>query len=204
MASGSPGILARSLKFGHLTRLGRRKAKGLTHTSPGQRPGKKQRIFIEGQRPVSYLNFKIFKILITPMPQSLSQVIVHIVFSTKNRQKWLDSAISRACTPTLPQYVVTTIAKLIGLAESSTMSTLQFVWTSTGRRSIIGQKPSRRSIANCCASTTLNSMNVTFGIDQRRQGTRLARGGGPMNRAVGARQSLLAPVPGALPQAGMN
>jgi len=34
----------------------------------------------------------------------------------------------RACTPTLPQYVVTTIAKLIGLAASRTMSTLQFVW----------------------------------------------------------------------------
>ena len=28
------------------------------------------------------------------MPQSLSQVIAHIVFSTKDRQKWLDAAIS--------------------------------------------------------------------------------------------------------------
>ena len=27
------------------------------------------------------------------MPQSLSQVIIHIVFSTKDRQPWLDSAI---------------------------------------------------------------------------------------------------------------
>ena len=29
------------MEFGHLSRLGRREAKGLTHTSPGQRPGKK-------------------------------------------------------------------------------------------------------------------------------------------------------------------
>jgi len=28
------------------------------------------------------------------MPQSLSQVIVHIVFSTKGRQKWLDAGIA--------------------------------------------------------------------------------------------------------------
>ena len=28
-----------------------------------------------------------------PMPQSLSKVIVHIIFSTKNREPWLDSAI---------------------------------------------------------------------------------------------------------------
>jgi len=28
------------------------------------------------------------------MPQSLSQVIVHIILNTKDRQKWLDAAIS--------------------------------------------------------------------------------------------------------------
>jgi putative transposase len=27
------------------------------------------------------------------MPQSLSKVILHIIFSTKNREPWLDSAI---------------------------------------------------------------------------------------------------------------
>ncbi len=27
------------------------------------------------------------------MPQSLSQVIIHVVFSTKNRRPWLDAAI---------------------------------------------------------------------------------------------------------------
>ena len=57
----------------------------------GNALGKRQWIFIEGQRPVSYLHFRI---LFTLMPQSLSQVIVHIVFSTKDRQEWLDAAIS--------------------------------------------------------------------------------------------------------------
>src|SRR2546425_12610616 len=37
------------------------------------------------------------------MPQSLSQVIVHIVFSTKDRQKWLDAAIS----PRMHAYLAT-------------------------------------------------------------------------------------------------
>src|SRR5882724_4109585 len=44
-----------------------------------------------------------------------------------------------------------------------------------------------------------NSMNVACGINQRRRGTRVVRGGGPMNRAVGARLYFLAPVPGASP-----
>src|ERR1051326_2551093 len=37
------------------------------------------------------------------MPQSLSQVIVHIVFSTKDRQEWLDVAIS----PRIHAYLAT-------------------------------------------------------------------------------------------------
>src|SRR5437773_9768333 len=37
------------------------------------------------------------------MPQSLSQVIVHIVFSTKDRQTWLDAAIS----PRMHAYLAT-------------------------------------------------------------------------------------------------
>jgi len=37
------------------------------------------------------------------MPQSLSQVIVHIVFSTKDRQEWLDAAIS----PRMHAYLAT-------------------------------------------------------------------------------------------------
>src|SRR5438445_7935406 len=37
------------------------------------------------------------------MPQSLSQVIVHIVFSTKDRQKWLGAAIS----PRMHAYLAT-------------------------------------------------------------------------------------------------
>ena len=31
--------------------------------------------------------------MIGPMPQSLSKVIVHIIFSTKNREPWLDSDV---------------------------------------------------------------------------------------------------------------
>jgi len=42
-------------------------------------------------------------------------------------------------------------------------------------------------------------MNVTCWIDQHGRGTRVARGGAPMNRAVGARLYFLAPVPGASP-----
>ena len=37
------------------------------------------------------------------MPQSLSQVVVHIVFSTKDRQKWLDAPIS----PRMHAYLAT-------------------------------------------------------------------------------------------------
>src|ERR1051326_3783442 len=37
------------------------------------------------------------------MPQSLSQFIVHIVFSTKDRQEWLDAAIS----PRIHAYLAT-------------------------------------------------------------------------------------------------
>ena len=47
--------LREAAEFGHLTKLGRAEAKGLTHSSPGQRPGRNHRIFIESQRPVSYL-----------------------------------------------------------------------------------------------------------------------------------------------------
>ncbi len=34
-----------------------------------------------------------FRSIIGPMPQSLSKVILHIIFSTKNREPWLDSGI---------------------------------------------------------------------------------------------------------------
>ena len=39
------------------------------------------------------------------MPQSLSQVIVHIVFSTKDRQRWLDAAMA----PRLQAYLATIV-----------------------------------------------------------------------------------------------
>jgi hypothetical protein len=40
----------------------------------------------------------LFRSIIGAMAQSLSKVILHIVFSTKNRQPCLDLAIRRACT----------------------------------------------------------------------------------------------------------
>ncbi len=42
-------------------------------------------------------------IIIGAMPQSLSKVILHIVFSTKNRQPWLDSNVR----PRMHAYVAT-------------------------------------------------------------------------------------------------
>ncbi|HEV2842991.1 MAG TPA: IS200/IS605 family transposase [Chthoniobacterales bacterium] len=41
--------------------------------------------------------------MIAPMPQSLSKVIIHIIFSTKNRDAWLD----REVRPRLHAYVAT-------------------------------------------------------------------------------------------------
>src|SRR5438034_11140916 len=55
---------------------------------------------------------------------------------------------------------------------------------------------------SCCAGTNSSSMDITCGIDQRGRGTRLARGRGPMNRAVGARLCLFSqPIPGAFARA---
>ena len=34
-----------------------------------------------------------FRVIIATMPQSLSKVILHIIFSTKNREPWLDSDV---------------------------------------------------------------------------------------------------------------
>jgi putative transposase len=41
----------------------------------------------------------VFKILGKNMPQSLSSILVHIIFSTKNRQLWLHKEISRELYP---------------------------------------------------------------------------------------------------------
>jgi putative transposase len=46
------------------------------------------------------------------MPQSLSKVIIHIVFSTKNREPWLDSAIR----PRMHAYLATICRDLGGEA----------------------------------------------------------------------------------------
>ena len=49
-----------ALELHGIFKRGWREAKGHTHNRPGQRPGKKQRIFSEGQRPVSYLISKSY------------------------------------------------------------------------------------------------------------------------------------------------
>ncbi len=46
------------------------------------------------------------------MPQSLSKVIIHIIFSTKNREPWLDSAIR----PRMHAYLATICCDLGGEA----------------------------------------------------------------------------------------
>jgi len=46
------------------------------------------------------------------MPQSLSKVVIHIIFSTKNREPWLDSAIR----PRMHSYLATICRDLGGEA----------------------------------------------------------------------------------------
>src|ERR671918_666743 len=48
--------------------------------------------------------------MIGPMPQSLSKVIVHIIFSTKNREPWLDSDVR----PRIHAYLATICRDLGG------------------------------------------------------------------------------------------
>jgi hypothetical protein len=35
------------------------------------------------------------------MPQSLSKVVIHIIFSHKDRHPWLDASVRPECTPIL-------------------------------------------------------------------------------------------------------
>lgn len=86
-------------------------AKGVTHTSPGQRPGLGRSLF--DCRPKACLIGLAPCVRVPPnlernalcrfMPQSLSQVILHIVFSTKDRRPWLDPQIR----PRLHAYLAT-------------------------------------------------------------------------------------------------
>ncbi len=50
--------------------------------------------------------------IITTMPQSLSRVIIHVIFSTKNREPWLDSTIR----PRMHAYLATICRDLDGEA----------------------------------------------------------------------------------------
>ncbi len=54
----------------------------------------------------------LFQSIIDAMPQSLSKVVIHIIFSTKNREPWLDSAI----WPRMHSYLATICRDLGGEA----------------------------------------------------------------------------------------
>ncbi len=71
------------------------------HTSLGQRPrvvGQKEFISAE-----SAIHLRVFFGDYSAMPQSLSKVIIHIIFSTKDREAWLD----RDVRPRIHAYVAT-------------------------------------------------------------------------------------------------
>src|SRR6202007_1763004 len=53
-----------------------------------------------------------FSSIMGAMPQSLSNVILHIIFSTKNRERWLDAAIR----PRIHAYLATICRDLGGEA----------------------------------------------------------------------------------------
>jgi putative transposase len=56
---------------------------------------------------------KLFHAIIVTMPQSLSKVIIHVIFSTKNREPWLDSTIR----PRMHAYLATICRDLGGEAS---------------------------------------------------------------------------------------
>jgi putative transposase len=56
---------------------------------------------------------KLFHSIIVTMPQSLSKVIIHVIFSTKNREPWLDSTIR----PRMHAYLATICRDLGGEAS---------------------------------------------------------------------------------------
>ena len=58
--------------------------------SLGQRPGSVKQ---KTQSAESAIHLRVFFLQYPVMPQSLSKVIVHIIFSTKNREPWLDTDV---------------------------------------------------------------------------------------------------------------
>jgi hypothetical protein len=85
-------------------------AKGAAFTaSLGQRPSSVKKISSALKARFIYVRFSI---IIHAMPQSLSKVILHLTFSTKNREPWLD----HACMRTWPQSAATSAPKLCAWA----------------------------------------------------------------------------------------
>jgi hypothetical protein len=76
-------------------------AKGAIHREPGAAP----QDWWNKKPPALKARFTshIISIIIGAMPQSLSKVILHIVFSTKNHEPWLDSSVG----PRMHTYLAT-------------------------------------------------------------------------------------------------
>jgi hypothetical protein len=60
----------------------------------------------------------------TAMPQSLRRVILHIIFSTKNREPWLDANVRPRCTLIWRQFAATSARILSSRAGWLIMFTL--------------------------------------------------------------------------------
>jgi putative transposase len=81
---------ARHTSPGHRPGIGlhlRLSPNGARHTSPGQRPG-----YNDATRPSP----KGARHKGVQMPQSLSKILLHVVYSTKNREPWIDGNIRAA------------------------------------------------------------------------------------------------------------
>ena len=129
------------------------------------------------------------------MPQSLSKVILHIIFSTKNRERWLDSAIR----PHMHAYLAT-ICRDLGSEASFVGGVTDHVHIVMTLPRALSQsdlieaikKPSSHSplSESCCASTASSLMSNMCGIE----------GEGRLSRAFSA-NTWFNLKPGALPQA---
>src|SRR6267378_2435441 len=138
------------------------------------------------------------------MPQSLSQVIIHIVFSTKDRHPWLDPAIrprTHAYLATVCRdcgceayrvggaadhvHIAARLARTISQSELlEKIKKTSSAWIKTQgpefgssrtKRRITEPKPFRRNTAICCRNITFRLMNGTCGIEMTRVQTQVMR-----------------------------
>jgi len=88
----------------------------------GSAPG-----FEETQTPALKARFTsgVSSIIIRAMSQSLSKVIVHIIFSTKNREPWLVSNVR----PRVHAYVATICRDPVPNSCASAVLLIMFIWS---------------------------------------------------------------------------